>query len=227
MLRKPKLHKKAVALRRKGLSYNEILRYVSVGQSTISRWCCNILLTKNQKERLWRKRVRNPFILNLEKKALHRKKEANKWAKNQLEKISFDQKPLIITGIMLYWAEGTKFTSKFTIEFTNTDPRIIKMMMEFFRKVLKIKEDKFVITVRVRRGANVNMAKKYWSRITKLSKKNFRRPEILELNKGSKSLKKYPYGMCRIVVFDVLSYRKMAALIEEFYKKFLKYDSSP
>lgn len=137
MLRKPKLCAKAVALRRKGFSYNEILERVPVG-------------------------------------------------------------------------------------FTNTDPCMIKIMMRFFREVLNIPDDKFRIIVRINSKGNVNSAERYWSRITKVPRVNFRKPEIFSLKKNSRSIDKYPYGMCRIAAYDSLLRRKMLALIEEFSNRFDK-----
>ena len=46
----------AQQLRRKGLSYKEILEQVPVSKSTISLWCRDIELTLEQKERLKAKR---------------------------------------------------------------------------------------------------------------------------------------------------------------------------
>ena len=42
----------AQELRKKGFSYKEILTQISVSKDTISRWCKNIELTSEQKERL-------------------------------------------------------------------------------------------------------------------------------------------------------------------------------
>jgi len=49
MVRKLELYNKAVALRRKGFSYQEILKIIPVGKGTISRWCRNIPLTEEQR----------------------------------------------------------------------------------------------------------------------------------------------------------------------------------
>lgn len=222
MLRKPDLYNKATTLRRKGLSYNEILKFIHVGQGTISRWCSQIPLTEEQKERLLEKKRNTPLIQRLRKQAIQSKKEAKVWAVEQTNKIFNNDKLLFIVGIVLYWAEGTKSGVGGGVEFTNTDPQIIKIMMKFFRKILDVPNNKFRIIVRIGDKGDVGRAEKYWSTITKVSQRNFRRPEILKLSKNSKSLKKYPYGMCRITIHNVLARRKMLALIAEFSKKFLE-----
>ena len=225
MLRKPDLYNKAIKLRHRGFSYNEILRYVSVGRGTISRWCHSILLTEEQKERLIEKKRNTPLICKLIKQASQSRKEARIWANKKLCSISNKDKEytLLISGILLYWAEGARFSRNSpSIEFTNTDPYMIRIVMRFFRKIVDIPESKFKIQVRIREGGDINKAESHWSKITKVPRSNFRRPEILKLSKNSKSLERYPYGICRISISSVLSYRKIIVLIEEFIKRFLK-----
>ena len=125
----------------------------------------------------------------------------------------------MVSGILLYWAEGAKFTKAPSIEFTNTDSQMIRLMMKFFREILNVSENKFALTARIYEGGDLKKAEKYWLSVTGISKNSLKRPEILQLSKDSKSLKKYPYGMCRIGVYNILAYRKLIALIEEFSKK--------
>ena len=220
MVRKQDLYNKAVALRRKGFSYNEILEHVSVARSTISRWCSKIPLTRRQIERLLKKKRNTPLIQKRRKQAIQSKKEAKVWAKKYINKLSNKDRRqlLLISGILLYWAEGSSYEK--SIQFTNTDSKMIRIMMEFFRKILKVPEDKFRLMVRIGSEGNIKRAEMYWSKITKVSKKNFRPPELLKLNPNGKSLKKHPYGMCRIEVNDISLFRKLIALIREFSKKF-------
>ena len=65
MVKKLDLYNRAIILRHKGFSYNEILKSVPVGNGTISRWCHDILLTEKQKERLIEKKEIHPLFVNL------------------------------------------------------------------------------------------------------------------------------------------------------------------
>lgn len=219
MYRKEDLYIKATALRSKGFSYNEILRYIPVAQGTISRWCHNIPLTEKQKKRLIEKRNNNPLIRSLREKSTRDQEEAKIWAGKRIEKLPNTEQLLLVSGTLLYWAEGTK--SKSGIEFTNTDPKMIKVMMKFLRKILCIPNDKFKIMVRLSDKGDIERAKNYWSRITKISQRNFRKSEILKLKKNSKSINRYPYGLCRVIVHDISAQRKIRALIEKFPEKIL------
>src|SRR3989338_516629 len=50
------LKEKAIRLRKKGLSYKEILQKIPVCKSTISLWVRDVVLTKEQHKRLWEKK---------------------------------------------------------------------------------------------------------------------------------------------------------------------------
>ena len=54
---KPEEKWKAVELRRKGLSYREILQHVPVAKSTLSLWLRTVGLSRPQTQRLTEKRL--------------------------------------------------------------------------------------------------------------------------------------------------------------------------
>jgi hypothetical protein len=225
MLRKPALYEKVIKLRSRGLSYNEILRHVRVGNGTISRWCSGITLTEGQMKRLLHKKRNTILIKTLRKRSLISKNTAKAWAREQIDKLKTDSL-LFVIGIVFYWAEGTKLNESKGghkgIEVTNTDPRVIKIMMRFFREVLGVPKSKFRAIVRIgsQEESVIRRSEKYWSRVTGIRQKRFVKAESLILKENSKSLIKYPCGMCRIIIRDVDVARKIDFLIKKFYKKF-------
>lgn len=225
MLRKPVLYEKAVKLRNRGLSYNEILRHVRVGNGTISRWCSGIALTEKQAKRLLRKKRNTILIKTLRKRSLISKNMAKAWAREQIHKLKIDNL-LFVMGIVFYWAEGTKLNESRGghkgVEVTNTDPRVIKIMMRFFRETLGVPRSKFRAIVRIgsQDESVIRRSEKYWSRVTGIRQKRFVKAESLVLKENSKSLIKHPHGMCRVIIRDVDVARKIDFLIKEFYKNF-------
>lgn len=220
-IRKPDLYEKTVILRNSGFSYSEIAEYVSVSKGTISRWCRDIPLTNEQIDTLLRKKYNTPLIQGVIEQSELSKKEANEWAKEQnklLRSFLKQKKILILLAAMLYWAEGTKLNEKRgghrSVDFTNTDPRMIKLMMRFFREILQVSDYKFRLIIRIDKKGNLENAQNFWLEVTQLTKKNLRRPELLVLGEKSKSLIKYPYGMCRLGLNDVTVARKFANLID-------------
>jgi len=223
MLRKQALHNKVILLRQKGYSYKEIHKKLKVSSGTLSRWCRSVALTDQQKKRLEQKAKKNPLVCRKIKEAKLSKESAHRWVADIMEGLNFQNSKdsLLLCGVLLYWAEGTKLNELGYngLEFTNTDHRIVRVMMSFFRTVLKVPEEKLLAMIRIRQGGNVQAAEKYWSRVTKVPLKRFRRPEILVLSPKSKSLLKYPNGICRLFVNSVYFARIVDNLIPALYKK--------
>lgn len=211
MIRKKKSYIKAISLRKKGFSYNEILDVVPVGHGTISRWCRAIELTEKQKNRIKDKKRNTPLIKNSMESSLINKEKDREWARKMMGKIRMNDKDLLLSGIMLYWAEGFNSDKSQNAVFTNTDPEIIKIVMRFFREIFLV--DKIKIMVRIGEKGNARRAEKYWSKITGLLAESFQKTEILKLKENSKSLERCPNGICRISVYDVTVRRKISNCI--------------
>jgi hypothetical protein len=124
---------KAIALRRKGASYNEILKEVSVAKSSLSLWLKDLPLTKSEKQVL-RKRVdSNISHGRIKSAAANRKHKFDRQQQYLIEASSefkrHDKDPLFHTGISLYWAEGAKRNDMF--HFMNSDQAMIIVFLQW------------------------------------------------------------------------------------------------
>lgn len=124
-------------------------------------------------------------------------------------------------GVALYWAEGYKRT-KDTVVFCNSDPKMIILIMRFFREACDVEENKFRIQVHIHRNISVKKTTKFWSNITKVPICNFRKP-LYQISKSSKNKRpknRLLYGVCRIIIHDVNLVDKIKGWIKglEFYK---------
>lgn len=124
---------KAIALRKSGYSYKEILKQVPVAKSSLSFWLKDLPLTRDEKT-LLKKRIDS----NISKgriragSALHQNKvdrdkvlfvEAQSFFKQNKDNVLFH------TGIALYWAEGAKRNEGFL--FTNSDVDMVRTMLSW------------------------------------------------------------------------------------------------
>ena len=131
---------KAQQLRKEGYSYNEILSEINVSKDTISRWCRSIELTQKQKERLVNNKIygqkKGSIIAASNKRRIrHEKiKIINYQAKKEINFIKSRDK--FIAGISLYAGEGSKTDGQ--IGFSNSNPTLIKFMMDWFLTFAKI-----------------------------------------------------------------------------------------
>lgn len=200
-------------LRRRGLSYGEILKSVSVSKDTISRWCCDIELTEKQKIRLMNNKEfgqkKGSIIAaeNKKKERIERTKIIFKVAKKELGKLNRRDK--FITGIALYAGEGDKAGEG--VGFANSDPLLITFMMKWFREFLSVPPEKFRGAIWLHEGLGEQKAKEYWSGLTGIPENQFHKTYIAKNKVDSKKIRKniHQYGVFSIRFSDVNKLRKI------------------
>ncbi len=131
---------KAILLRKKGCTYQEILREVPVAKSTLSLWLRNVGLSNKQKQRITTKRIeagRRGAEAQKRKRAIITQQIKGRAINNAL-KISLDKTHLWIMGTMLYWAEGSKEKNNsrpVRVKFSNSDHRMIGLFVKWLINV--------------------------------------------------------------------------------------------
>ncbi|MCX6764962.1 MAG: helix-turn-helix domain-containing protein, partial [Candidatus Nealsonbacteria bacterium] len=104
---------KAIDLRKKGNSINEIAKKINISKSTVSCWCRDIELSAKQIKRLTERIAMKGSYKNRLKGARvqheRRLKEIEELNKKGLGLINeFSLKEILVIGIALYWGEGMK-----------------------------------------------------------------------------------------------------------------------
>lgn len=201
---KYKERKRALELRRRGLSYREILQKIPVAKSTLSLWLRSVGLSKRQKHRLTQKQL----------DAAHRGGEARfqkriKATQRIYEKTfkdigSISKRELWLMGVMLYWAEGTKqkeHNVSQPLAFTNSDPAMVRLFIRWLSQVWNIKRGQFKVELYVHLNAKNNLKKieQFWTKNVDA------KPDTVYFKKGKistnrKRINTDYYGLVRIVV---------------------------
>lgn len=212
---KKKEKEKAINLRKKGMSVRDITNKVNAAKSSVSRWVRDVKLTKKQKKHL-KEKSHSQFVIEKRRKTRiknekqKRQKIINK-AKKEINNIS--EKELFLIGISLYWGEGGK-TQRGLVRLTNSDSRLIKVMMKFFRDICEVPEDKFRGHIHLHPHLNKNKAENYWSNISGIPKKQFFKTSQ-QHNKSSKNKKdSLPLGTFTIYVCDTELFLKIKGWTE-------------
>jgi len=191
------LKKKAIHLRKKGWSYNEIKKKINVAKSTLSSWLKNVPLTPDQRKRLYTNTILN-LTLGAPSQKERRKREIAEIIKEAEKEIKiplfWDAYQLI--GAALYWAEGSK-TNKF--EVTNSDPHFILFMVKWFERVFEVSPEDLKACLNIYPQQNENKIKKFWSQLTGIPLDNFGKSFVKPPNKGYKKNNLY-YGTMKIRV---------------------------
>lgn len=173
-------------LRRNGWSVGSIARELKVSKGTASLWCQDIFLTLEQRELLFRNAkeagVRGRFLgaESNRKKKLKTIDEAAIWAKKKAGE--FTERDLLIAGIALYWAEGSKKgVNRFT--FVNSDPEMIRLMCEWLEKIMNIPKSDLYPRVAINsiHEPRINVVIKFWSDLLSIPEEQFRRPTYIRV----------------------------------------------
>jgi len=146
---KPELRIKARKLRSKGESVNIIAKQLGVSKSTVSYWVRDIILSIKQLEQLRGNQLDGAEKGRL-KGALKQKRRRLKLIetskKNGLKSIGkLSRKEFLVSGIALYWAEGTK--KRQIIQIVNSDPNMIIFMIKWLKTFFDINHDDLVVRV--------------------------------------------------------------------------------
>ena len=170
---------KAIELRKKGNSIGEIAEQIGVSKSVVSLWCRDIALTKQQIDILHGKMMSGSYkgrMIYLEKVRSKRKEESLRLLEEGIREVGkLSKRDLFIGGVALYWAEGTKSLNKEQAAFSNSNPKMICLMMRWFEKIFNVSRDRFVIQIRINKihQSRVGEVQRYWSSITGLPQSQF------------------------------------------------------
>lgn len=199
---------KAISLRKKGKSYNEIAKLLKISKGTLSLWLRNVKMSVEIERKFW-DRVRKNRAANITKfnkrqglLAKKRAKDAQLIASKDVKRLT--KRDLFLVGTALYWAEGAK-RKRWSVCFANSDPRMVKIIMRFFREICFVDENKFTARVHLHPNIKENKTIAFWSRITEINKKQFS-PSQTQISKSSKRKRnphQLPYGTLHININGV------------------------
>lgn len=211
---------KARSLRKNGLSIGEIQKRLRVSRSSASIWVRDIRLTRKQLEKLYLNKktgaLRGSIIAAMNKIRKREKltKKLIQEGKKEVGRLSKRDK--FITGVVMYFAEGSKGDD--SVSFSNSDPRAIKFMVNWFRVICKVPEKKFRCSLYIHDNLNEEKAKKYWSRLIKIPLSQFRKSYIVKNNPRRLRKVKHKYGVFRLTISNVNLHRKIMGWIEGLFK---------
>lgn len=173
-------YNQARKLRQGGKSIRSISKMLKISSSSASAWCKDIKLSSAQKINLAKKgqnvELLQKFATKRHEDKLKNDKEIYLQAKKEIKNLSKNE--LFLTGLSLYWAEGFKSKKEKQVGICNSDPKMIKFILNWFKKSLDISNQDFLLR------AEFNIAHKsrkeeieaYWSKLTGIPRVQFHKP---------------------------------------------------
>jgi hypothetical protein len=212
----------AINLRRKGFSYSFIQEKIPVSKSTLSSWLAGIEYVPNSKvlSRIGKARAASGAAKSFLKS--NTIKEAMNEARRDI--VTFTRRDLFMLGLGVYIGEGTK--SHGIIRVINSDPKIVKLAIRWFREVCYVPLENFKVRLHVYPDVNSRDALKYWSKETRIPIGQFY-PQSVDrrLNKTMARRGKLPYGTAHLSVtsrgdrkLGVFLFHKINSWISEVVK---------
>lgn len=127
------------------------------------------------------------------------------------ERLSADDLELKTIGTLIYWCEGYKTIKSRGIDFANCDPEMVVTFVKFLRQICGIDENRLRVLLYCYSNQKPNRLINYWSKFTKIPKKQFSKPYVRTDFKIAKE-GKMPYGLVHIRYSD----KKLLALLMEW-----------
>lgn len=215
------LKERAVELRQRGWSYNIIAQRLGVGKSTLSHWLRRVPYRPNQTviARIRAGPARAAVVKQQTK--LREIIRLNADAIKSLGRIS--KRDLQFLGIGLYMGEGSKLYE--TVRVINSDPRIVRLAIEWFRGICRVPSRNFSIAVHLYPDTSQDQAIAYWSKVSGIPRRQFEKIQV-DRRQGKSQKKRHflPYGTAHIKIrsrgdrrLGVTLHRRIMGWIEAVY----------
>ncbi len=197
--------KKCRELRRLGWSVGSIAKQLKCSKSSVSRWIRDIPLTAAQIDRLESNQERGRATA-----AAHPNSPKAVWAKIRDGILGDAAQEILdgpslymlkVVGASLYWAEGYK-SGRNMVNFSNSDPSMVRLMMEFFRRVCKVPSQKFRGVVHIHPHLDKENAEQFWSKNSGIPLDQFHSVQLAVSRASKQKRDTLPLGTFRIVISD-------------------------
>lgn len=135
-----------------------------------------------------------------------------------------DTQILKYLGAALYACEGTKARRDYrsstryiySIEFTNSDPKIIGLFSKFLKRILKIEWGRVRGQLFLYPDLNEDELKSFWSKASKVPANQFQKSILLKAKTGK--FKANPYGTFKIRYFCKKDFLKLQSMIDSLWR---------
>ena len=201
---------RAIELRKTGLSLSKISSELKVSKSIVSTWTRDVILSKEQIEKLYRPQGKNTEFF---------KNSRKQYQEEGMEKAKEKDINHAI-GCMLYWAERTK--SRNQLSFTNSDITVHKTFLDFLRKYYKVDNNRISIHINcyLDHGITIEEIYKYWVDSLglegcKINKATVRDPMRSSFSNGQKK-SRLKYGVMRLSVGESRIIQNIYGAIQEY-----------
>ena len=168
---------RAIELRRKGCSVNEIYSQLGVAKSTVSLWVRNIPLSPVAEKRLLTKIKEGQWrsAKNKHQRVLERIEGYLKESRQEIMRVPLDVFNKRLICALLYWCEGIKNHYN-GVAFVNSDPNLVRVFLGLFREIFDIDEKKLRVCIHLHTYHDPGKQMRFWSKVAGIPLSQFTKP---------------------------------------------------
>ena len=166
-------------MRAAGAPYPDIAAELGVSKSSVSLWVRDIVVPEELRQ--------PPRDLGEISRAywtaesLRRALERDRTKRNATLEIGLlNPRELLLVGVALYWAEGSKdkpYDRRERVVLTNSDDRVIRVFLRWLRQ-LEVPDEHIRYRLSIHESASVADALEYWARVVEVDAIQFDRPTL-------------------------------------------------
>ncbi|MFE5769734.1 hypothetical protein ACFQ7O_15415 [Streptomyces sp. NPDC056485] len=160
---KDDLRDRARELRLQGMTYDQIQVELGCSKSSISLWVRNL---PKPDLRSPAEQGRDATLKRWAHEAPRREEARDAAIEAAREEIGpLSDRDLFLTGVALYWAEGSKsktYRRSETVTFINSDPGVIRVYLAWLQ-LMNIPRERLKFRVMIHESADVDGAERYWA----------------------------------------------------------------
>ncbi|MCW7943275.1 hypothetical protein AAW14_14750 [Streptomyces hygroscopicus] len=179
---KDDLRKKARELRLRGWTYDQIEAELGCSRSSVSLWVRDLPKPERrdpteQAKLAARKRWEHELAMRDEERRRTKAAAAGEIG-------AMTARELFMTGVALYWAEGTKdkpYARRESVQFVNSDPGVIRIYLAWL-DLLGVERERLRYRVMIHMTADVEGAQRYWADLVGVDVSAFQRTTIKKHN---------------------------------------------
>jgi AcrR family transcriptional regulator len=203
--------------RQAGIPIRRIAAHLGVSPSTVHAWTRDIELTPEQRDAIRSSEAARRARAAGNTAMRTRAREKRLAAQEHGRRLARQQDPLHLTGCMLYWAEGSKRRND--VEFTNSDPEMVRTFVEFLRRCYRVTPDRLRLTLNVHlsNGLGLSEIEECWLARLDLPRRSLGCHTVNRYSRASARRRRtLPYGTARIVVHSTFVIQSIYGAIQEY-----------
>ncbi|MFE7601447.1 hypothetical protein [Streptomyces sp. NPDC057494] len=179
---KDDLRARARELRLQGWTYDRIQVELGCSKSSISLWVRDLPKPEPRYTEEERRARMNAGLARLRATQDEERQETKRLAQKSIGTLS--DRELFVTGVALYWAEGTKdksYSRRESLQFINSDPNVIALYLRWLG-LLGVDADRLRFRVSIHESADVANAERFWAELAGVDCSTFQKTTLKRHN---------------------------------------------